>query len=41
LAEAAGMPVGTRTAAIAVMDVTKDGADRFNEIKGHYETLSA
>ena len=41
LAEAAGMPVGTRTAAIAVMDVSKDTTDRFNEVKGHFETLSA
>tara|TARA_B100000214_G_scaffold1338_1_gene995 strand:- start:516 stop:893 length:378 start_codon:yes stop_codon:yes gene_type:complete len=41
LAEAAGMPVGTRTAAIAVMDVNKDSADRFKEVKGHFETLSA
>jgi ribosomal protein L7Ae-like RNA K-turn-binding protein len=41
LAEAAGMPTGTRTAAIAVMDVSKDGAERFNEVKGHFETLSA
>ena len=41
LAEAAGMPAGTRTAAIAVMDVSKDGTERFNEVKGHFETLSA
>tara|TARA_Y100001970_G_scaffold90459_2_gene114023 strand:- start:137 stop:514 length:378 start_codon:yes stop_codon:yes gene_type:complete len=41
LAEAAGMPIGTRTAAIAVMDVNKDSADRFKEVKGHFETLSA
>jgi ribosomal protein L7Ae-like RNA K-turn-binding protein len=41
LAEAAGMPIGTRTAAIAVMDVSKDTTDRFNEVKGHFETLSA
>ena len=41
LAEAAGMPTGTRTAAIAVVDVSKDGAERFNEVKGHFETLSA
>jgi ribosomal protein L7Ae-like RNA K-turn-binding protein len=41
LAEAAGMPTGTRTAAIVVMDVSKDGADRFKEVKGHFETLSA
>ena len=41
LAEAAGMSEGTKTAAIAVVDVMKDGEDRFNEVKGHYETLSA
>ena len=41
LAEAAGMSTGTRTAAVAVMDVEKDGMDRFNEVKGHYETLSS
>ena len=35
------MPAGTRTAAIAVMDVSKDGTERFNEVKGHFETLSA
>ena len=29
------MPTGTRTAAIAGMDVSKDGADRFTEVKGH------
>ena len=41
LAEAAGMSTGTRTAAVAVMDVEKGGMDRFNEVKGHYETLSS
>lgn len=41
LAEAAGMPQGTRTAAVAVINVNKDGADRFKEVKGHFETLSA
>ena len=41
LAEAAGMSDGTKTAAVAVVDVKKDGEDRFNEVKGHYETLSA
>ena len=41
LAEAAGMSAGTRTAAIAVMQVEKDGMDRFNEVKSHFETLSS
>jgi|TARA_B100000586_G_scaffold251642_1_gene210973 ribosomal protein L7Ae-like RNA K-turn-binding protein len=41
LAEAAGMSTGTRTATIAVMQVEKDGVDRFNEVKGHCETLSS
>jgi len=41
LAEAAGMPTGTRTSAIAVMEFTKDAADHFNGVKGHYETLIA
>ena len=41
LAEAAGMSNGTRTAAIAVMQVEKEGMDRFNEVKSHYETLSS
>ena len=35
------MSLGTRTAAIAVMQVEKDGMDRFNEVKGHFETLSS
>lgn len=41
LAEAAGMSTGTKTAAIAVMQVDKEGLDRFNEVKGHFESLSA
>ena len=41
LAEAAGMSTGTRTAAIAVMHVEKEGMDRFNEVKSHFETLSS
>ena len=41
LAEAAGMSEGTKTAAVAVIDVKKDVEDRFNEVKGHFETLSA
>ncbi|MAZ24125.1 MAG: 50S ribosomal protein L7ae, partial [Euryarchaeota archaeon] len=40
LADSAGMTAGTRTAAIAVLDVDKEAQDRFNEVKGHYETLS-
>jgi hypothetical protein len=35
------MTTGTRTAAIAVMSVEKDGMDRFNEVKSHYETMTA
>ena len=41
LAEAAGMSAGTKSAAIAVMQVDKEGLDRFNEVKGHFESLSA
>ena len=41
LAEAAGMSSGTKTAAVAVMQVEKDTLDRFNEIKKHYETLTS
>ncbi len=41
LAEAAGMTTGTKTAAVAVISMEKDAQDRFNEIKGHYETLSS
>ena len=40
LADSAGMTAGTRTAAIAVLGVDNDAQDRFNEVKGHYETLS-
>lgn len=40
LAEAAGMSLGTRTAAIAVMEVEKETEDKFKEVKGHCETLS-
>jgi ribosomal protein L7Ae-like RNA K-turn-binding protein len=40
LAEAAGMTLGTRTAAIAVMEVEKETEDKFKEVKGHCETLS-
>ena len=41
LSEAAGMSSGTKTAAVAVMQVEKDALDRFNEIKKHYETLTS
>ena len=40
LAEAAGMSIGTRTAAIAVMDVDKAAEDKFKEVNGHCSTLS-
>ena len=40
LAEAAGMSIGTRTAAIAVMDVDKEAEDKFKEVNGHCSTLS-
>jgi hypothetical protein len=32
---------GTKTAAVAIMQVEKDALDRFNEIKKHYETLTS
>jgi hypothetical protein len=34
------MVAGTRTAAIAVLGVDNEAQDRFNEVKGHHETLS-
>ncbi|HII26220.1 MAG: L7Ae/L30e/S12e/Gadd45 family ribosomal protein [Candidatus Thermoplasmatota archaeon] len=40
LADSAGMTAGTRTAAVAVLDVDKEAQDIFNEVKGHYETLA-
>ena len=40
LADSAGMTAGTRTAAVAVLDVDKAAQDIFNEVKGHYETLA-
>ena len=40
LADSAGMTAGTRTAAVAVLDVAKEAQDIFNEVKGHYETLA-
>ena len=41
LSESAGMSTGTRTAAICVVQVEKEGMDRFNEVKSHFETLSS
>ena len=35
------MTLGTRTAAIAVMEVEKETEDKFKEVKGHCETLSS
>jgi DnaJ-class molecular chaperone len=35
------MSLGTRTAAIAVIEVEKEAEDKFKEVKGHYETLSS
>ena len=40
LADSAGMTAGTRTAAIAVLEAGKEAQDLFNEVQGHYETLS-
>ena len=40
LADSAGMTAGTRTAAIAVLDVENEAQDIFNEVKWHYETLA-
>ena len=40
LADSAGMTAGTRSAAVAVLDVDKEAQDIFNEVKGHYETLA-
>ncbi|MFL2979827.1 MAG: ribosomal L7Ae/L30e/S12e/Gadd45 family protein [Candidatus Thalassarchaeaceae archaeon] len=40
LADSAGMTAGTRTAAIAVLDVENEAQDIFNEVKGHYEALA-
>ena len=40
LADSAGMTAGTRTAAVAVLDVDKEAQDIFNDVKGHYETLA-
>ena len=39
LADSAGMTAGTRTAAVAVLDVDKEAQDIFNEVKGHYLSL--
>ena len=35
------MSLGTRTAAIAVMEVDNEAEDKFKEVRGHYDTLSA
>ena len=40
LADSAGITAGTRTAAVAVLEVGKEAQDIFNEVKGHFETLS-
>ena len=40
LADSAGMTAGTRTAAVAVLDVDKEAQHRFNDVKCHYETLA-
>ena len=40
LADSAGMTAGTRTAAVAVLEVGKEAQDIFKEVKVHYETLS-
>ena len=40
LADSAGMTAGTRTAAVAILEVGKEAQDIFNEVKGHFETLS-
>ena len=40
LADSAGMTAGNRTAAVAVLEVGKEAQDIFNEVKGHFETLS-
>ncbi|MDP6324261.1 MAG: ribosomal L7Ae/L30e/S12e/Gadd45 family protein [Candidatus Thalassarchaeaceae archaeon] len=40
LAEAAGMNTGAKTAAIALMEVTKGAEEAFNGVKGHTDTLN-
>ena len=40
LADSAGMTAGTRTAAVAILEVGKEAQDIFNEVKGHFETIS-
>ena len=40
LADSAGMTAGTRPAAVADLEVGKQAQDIFNEVKGHFETLS-
>ncbi len=40
LAEAAGMSAGAKTAAIALMEITKGAQDAFNGVKGHTDALN-
>ncbi|MDP6906582.1 MAG: ribosomal L7Ae/L30e/S12e/Gadd45 family protein [Candidatus Thalassarchaeaceae archaeon] len=40
LAEAAGMSAGAKTAAIALMEVSKGAEDAFNGVKGHTDALN-
>ena len=40
LAEAAGMTTGGKTAAIAVMEVSKGAQDAFNDVKGQTDALN-
>ena len=40
LAEAAGMSLGTRTAAIAIMEVEQEAEGKFKEVKEHCATLA-
>ena len=41
LAEAAGMSLGTRTAAIAIMEVEQEAEGKFKEVKEHCAALAA
>ena len=40
LAEAAGMNTGSKTAAIALMEVAKGAEEAFNGVKGHTDALN-
>jgi ribosomal protein L7Ae-like RNA K-turn-binding protein len=40
LADAAGMPAGTKTAAVALIEVDKAAQDKFEEIIGHAASLA-